>query len=106
MSKQRDTVYAQRREVLLGPDADVEESTEGMIADFVDHQLATHLPIDQSHENWDIDGLRAAITDAVPSSKSSTSTACAARPPPKRRTPSSPPSPTPSTPARKNSAPP
>ncbi|MHA0040699.1 preprotein translocase subunit SecA [Deinococcus sp. PEB2-63] len=66
MSKQRDTVYAQRREVLLGPDADVEESTEGMIADFVDHQLATHLPIDQSHENWDIDGLRAAITDAVP----------------------------------------
>ena len=66
MSKQRDTVYAQRREVLLGPDADVEESTEGMIADFVDHQLATHLPIDQNHENWDIDGLRAAITDAVP----------------------------------------
>ncbi|GGK91629.1 preprotein translocase subunit SecA [Deinococcus radiotolerans] len=66
MSKQRDTVYAQRREVLLGPDADVEESTEGMIADFVDHQLATHLPIEQSHENWDIDGLRAAITDAVP----------------------------------------
>jgi preprotein translocase subunit SecA len=66
MSKQRDTVYAQRREVLLGPDADVEESTEGMIADFVDHQLATHLPIDQNHESWDIDGLRAAITDAVP----------------------------------------
>jgi len=66
MSKQRDTVYAQRREVLLGPDADVEESTEGMIADFVDHQLATHLPIEQSHENWDIDGLRAAVTDAVP----------------------------------------
>ena len=66
MSKQRDTVYAQRREVLLGPDADVEESTEGMIADFIDHQLATHLPIEQNHENWDIDGLRAAITDAVP----------------------------------------
>ncbi|ALW89085.1 preprotein translocase subunit SecA [Deinococcus actinosclerus] len=66
MSKQRDTVYAQRREVLLGPDADVEESTEGMIADFIDHQLATHLPIEQSHENWDIDGLRAAVTDAVP----------------------------------------
>ncbi|UBV41551.1 preprotein translocase subunit SecA [Deinococcus taeanensis] len=66
MSKQRDTIYAQRREVLLGPDQDVEESTEGMIADFVDAQLATYLPVDQPHETWDIEGLRAAITDAVP----------------------------------------
>ena len=66
MSKQRDTVYAQRREVLLGPDADVEESTEGMIADFVDMQLATHLPIDQNADTWDIDGLRTAVIDAVP----------------------------------------
>ncbi|RJF71036.1 preprotein translocase subunit SecA [Deinococcus cavernae] len=66
MSKQRDTVYAQRREVLLGPDEDVEESTEGMIADFVDFQLANFLPIDLPHEQWDIDGLRAAMVDAVP----------------------------------------
>ncbi|GHF55596.1 preprotein translocase subunit SecA [Deinococcus metalli] len=66
MSKQRDTVYAQRREVLLGPDEDVEESTEGMIADFVDLQLATYLPIDQSADTWDIEGLRTAVVDAVP----------------------------------------
>ncbi|MBZ9752544.1 preprotein translocase subunit SecA [Deinococcus sp. HMF7604] len=66
MSKQRDTVYAQRREVLLGPDADVEESTEGMIADFVDMQLATHLPVEQAAETWDIEGLRSGVVDAVP----------------------------------------
>ncbi|GGM12320.1 preprotein translocase subunit SecA [Deinococcus aerophilus] len=66
MSKQRDTVYAQRREVLLGPDEAVEESTEGMIADFVDMQLATHLPIEASPEAWDIEGLQAAMLDAVP----------------------------------------
>lgn len=66
MSKQRDTVYAQRREVLLGPDHDVEESTEGMIADFVDMQLANYLPMEQSHDTWDIDGLKATMLDAVP----------------------------------------
>ncbi|ACO46691.1 preprotein translocase subunit SecA [Deinococcus deserti] len=66
MSKQRDTIYAQRREVLLGPDEDVEESTEGMIADFVDMQLAIHAPADQSPDAWDIEGLQAAIVDAVP----------------------------------------
>ncbi|GAA5502172.1 protein translocase subunit SecA [Deinococcus xinjiangensis] len=66
MSKQRDTVYAQRREVLLGPDQDVEESTEGMIADFVDLQLATYLPMEQSHDTWDIEGLKSSMLDAVP----------------------------------------
>ncbi|MFC5847527.1 preprotein translocase subunit SecA [Deinococcus petrolearius] len=66
MSKQRDTVYAQRREVLLGPDADVEESTEGMIADFVDMQLSVHAPADQSPDTWDIEALQAALLDAIP----------------------------------------
>ncbi|MFC4426108.1 preprotein translocase subunit SecA [Deinococcus navajonensis] len=66
MSKQRDTIYAQRREVLLGPDEDVEESTEGMIADFVDLQLSIHAPADQNPETWDIEGLQAAVLDAVP----------------------------------------
>ncbi|PTA69644.1 preprotein translocase subunit SecA [Deinococcus arcticus] len=66
MSKQRDTIYAQRREVLLGPDEDVEESAEGMIADFVDMQLATYLPIEQPADTWDIEGLRGAVVDAVP----------------------------------------
>ncbi|SEJ26709.1 protein translocase subunit secA [Deinococcus reticulitermitis] len=66
MSKQRDEIYAQRREVLLGPDADIEETTEGMISDFVDTQLATFLPIDVGHEQWDIEGLQTAMVDAVP----------------------------------------
>ncbi len=66
MSKQRDTVYAQRREVLLGPDNDVEESTEGMIADFVDMQLSVHAPADQNPDTWDIEALQAAMLDAIP----------------------------------------
>lgn len=66
MSVQRDTIYGQRREVLLGPDEAVEESTEGMIADFVDLQLATYAPADQNPETWDIEGLQTAVIDAVP----------------------------------------
>ena len=66
MSKQRETIYAQRREVLLGPDEDVEESTEGMIGNYVDAQLAEHLPLDADPEAWDTDALRASIADAVP----------------------------------------
>ncbi|WP_291422950.1 preprotein translocase subunit SecA [Deinococcus sp.] len=66
MSKQRDEIYAQRREVLLGPDNDVDETTEGMIADFVDMQLATFLPVDVAQDQWDIEGLRTAMVDAVP----------------------------------------
>ncbi|MFT2718597.1 preprotein translocase subunit SecA [Deinococcus sp. A31D244] len=66
MSKQRDTIYAQRREVLLGPDSDVEESTEGMIADYVDMQLATHLPAEASHDQWDTEALKAAVLDTTP----------------------------------------
>ncbi|MPY65617.1 preprotein translocase subunit SecA [Deinococcus sp. SDU3-2] len=66
MSVQRDTIYAQRREVLLGSDEDVEESTEGMIADFADMQLAYYAPLDQAPESWDLDTLRTNMADAVP----------------------------------------
>ncbi|WP_102126623.1 preprotein translocase subunit SecA [Deinococcus planocerae] len=66
MSKQRDTIYAQRREVLLGADEDVEESTEGMIADFAEMQLAMHAPADQAPEAWDLETLRTNMLDAVP----------------------------------------
>ncbi|ANE43158.1 preprotein translocase subunit SecA [Deinococcus puniceus] len=66
MSVQRDTIYGQRREVLLGPDEAVEESTEGMIADFVDLQLATYAPVDENQDTWDIEGLQTAVVDAVP----------------------------------------
>ncbi|WP_104990504.1 preprotein translocase subunit SecA [Deinococcus sp. NW-56] len=66
MSVQRDTIYAQRREVLLGSDEDVEESTEGMIADFAEMQLAYYAPLDQAPESWDLDTLRTNMVDAVP----------------------------------------
>lgn len=66
MSKQREVVYAQRREVLLGPDADVEESVEGMIGDFVELQLDTFTPTDQNPDDWDVEGLKAALLDAIP----------------------------------------
>lgn len=66
MSVQRDTIYAQRREVLLGTDEDVEESTEGMIADFAEMQLAYYAPLDQAPESWDLETLRTNMVDAVP----------------------------------------
>ncbi|TDE86656.1 preprotein translocase subunit SecA [Deinococcus sp. S9] len=66
MSKQRDIIYAQRREVLLGTDEDVEESTEGMIADFTEMQLAFYAPIDQPAESWDLETLRINMLEAVP----------------------------------------
>lgn len=66
MSKQREMVYAQRREVLLGPDEDIEETVEGMIADHVDNLLMEYMPLDGDHDNWDIEGLQGAMTSAVP----------------------------------------
>ena len=66
MSKQRETVYAQRREVLLGPDEDVEESVEGMIADFVEMKLSEFAPLEADHDDWDVEGLQAAMLDAIP----------------------------------------
>jgi len=70
MSKQREVVYAQRREVLLGPDEDVEESVEGMIGDFVELQLDTYTPADQNPDQWDVEGLRGTLTDAIPAFES------------------------------------
>ncbi len=66
MSKQRETVYAQRREVLLGPDEDIEETVEGMIADHVEALLDQYTPLDADHDNWDVEGLQATLLDAVP----------------------------------------
>lgn len=66
MSKQRDEIYAQRREVLLGADEDIEETTEGMIADFAEMQLAYYAPLDQPAESWDLETLRTTMADAVP----------------------------------------
>ncbi len=70
MSKQREIIYAQRREVLLGQDDDVEESAEAMVGDFVEQKLGEFAPLDVEPEKWDIEGLRAALVDAIPSFES------------------------------------
>ncbi|MBB6097994.1 preprotein translocase subunit SecA [Deinobacterium chartae] len=70
MSKQRETIYAQRREVLLGPDQDVLESIEGMIGDFVELTLDRHAPTDVAPDEWDLEQLKAALVDAIPSLES------------------------------------
>ncbi len=64
MSKQREVVYAQRREVLLGNDVGVNELAEGMIADFVTSQVELQLTGDS--DQWNFDDLRAALVEACP----------------------------------------
>ncbi len=64
MSKQREVVYAQRREVLLGKDEGVNELTEGMIVDFINTQTALYLGNDS--DSWDLEGLRATLVDHCP----------------------------------------
>jgi preprotein translocase subunit SecA len=65
-SKQRDVIYTQRREVLLGTNEQVEELVETMIGDFVESQANLKLSGSDSSE-WDIAQLQASITDAIPS---------------------------------------
>ncbi len=64
MSKQREVVYAQRREVLLGKDEGVNELTEGMIVDFINTQAALHFTKDS--DDWDLEAMRATLVDSVP----------------------------------------
>ena len=64
MSKQREVVYAQRREVLLGKDEGVNELTEGMILDFMNTQASLHLTGDS--DEWKLEDLRATLADACP----------------------------------------
>jgi len=66
MSKQREVVYAQRREVLLGQDLDVEESVEGMIGDFVENTLYEFAPLETAPIDWDLEKLKVAFSDAIP----------------------------------------
>jgi preprotein translocase subunit SecA len=64
MSKQREVVYAQRREVLLGNDEGVNELVEGMISDFVNGQVGLHLSGDT--DQWNLESLKASLVDACP----------------------------------------
>ncbi len=64
MSKQREVVYAQRREILLG--TDISESVKDMIADYADAQVQRHLNPELEPEERDVNALRTAIVEAAP----------------------------------------
>jgi preprotein translocase subunit SecA len=66
MSKQRELVYGQRREVLLGNDEGMQETVEGMIGDFIEQQVSQQLAGPDPDE-WDLTQFRATLVDAIPS---------------------------------------
>ena len=64
MSKQREVIYKQRRDILLGND--ISEDVQDMIAEYVDPQVQNYLNPELEPEEQEIAKLRAAITEAVP----------------------------------------
>ena len=64
MSKQREVIYKQRRDILLGND--ISEDVQDMIAEYVDPQVQNYLNPELEPEEQEIPKLRAAITEAVP----------------------------------------
>ncbi|MER3555875.1 MAG: preprotein translocase subunit SecA [Meiothermus sp.] len=66
MAKQREVVYAQRRNVLLGSDEAVREGSLGMVEDAVDSVAANFLNPQQHPEDWDLEGLKSSLVDYVP----------------------------------------
>ncbi len=64
MSKQREVVYAQRRDILLGHD--ISEDVQDMIAEYVDSQVQRYVNAAQEPEEHDIGALRTAILEAAP----------------------------------------
>ncbi len=64
MSKQREVIYAQRREVLLGND--MSEDVQEMIAQYLDSQVQSYLNPELEPEEQDVNSLRTAVLDAVP----------------------------------------
>ncbi len=64
MSKQREVIYAQRRDILIG--SDISEDVQDMIADYLDAQTQSALNPELEPEEQDIAELRTAILDAIP----------------------------------------
>lgn len=56
MSTQRETIYGQRAKVLNGED--LTNYIRNMITESVKNAVATYIPDEDSHETWNIDGLR------------------------------------------------
>jgi len=66
MARQREVVYAQRRNVLLGSDEVVREGALAMIEDTVDAVASNYLNPQQHPDDWDIEGLRSSLVDYIP----------------------------------------
>ena len=66
MARQREVVYAQRRNVLLGSDEDVRDGAAIMIEDSVDNVAIGYLNPQQDREDWDLSGLKLAMVDMIP----------------------------------------
>ena len=64
MSKQREVIYAQRRDILLGND--ISDDVQDMIAEYVDSQVQAALNPQLEPEEHEIADLRTAVLDAVP----------------------------------------
>jgi preprotein translocase subunit SecA len=64
MSKQREVIYQQRRDTLLG--TDISEDVQDMIAEYVDSQVQNYLNPELEPEEQDIGAMKAAVLEAVP----------------------------------------
>ena len=64
MSKQREVIYKQRREILLG--SDISESVKDMIADHIDGPVQQYLNPELEPEERDVAALKTALVDPVP----------------------------------------
>ena len=64
MSKQREVIYLQRREILLGND--ISDDVQDMIAEYVDAQVQRQLNPEMEPEERDVRALRVAVLEAVP----------------------------------------
>jgi preprotein translocase subunit SecA len=68
MSKQREVIYKQRRDILLGND--ISENVQDMMADYIETQTTQHLNPELEPEEQDIPALKTAIVDAIPALES------------------------------------
>ncbi|HEU4742481.1 MAG TPA: preprotein translocase subunit SecA [Meiothermus sp.] len=67
MARQREVVYAQRRNVLLGTDESVREGARNMVEDTVGSVAELNLNPQVHPEDWDLDALKGALVDYLPS---------------------------------------
>jgi preprotein translocase subunit SecA len=64
LNKQREVIYDERRRILEGED--FSERMLGFLADTVDSLVAEHAPAEVIPEEWDLDGLFAALSTTYP----------------------------------------